>query len=159
MTDTPRTDAQHAKWRVDDDPYTNMTEFARQLERELNDERNVNSLVDEIRATGAIVRAMPTDAAPQGANEPPFIGTGYKPQAPAVAAPPQMPGLEVIAQLPPPDEQHFHQAMVNRSYASGWNDAIEAAAVYCEKTLAINHPGNSVYFRHCAANIRWLVCK
>lgn len=35
MNDTPRTDAQHAKWRIDDDPYTSMAEFARQLEREL----------------------------------------------------------------------------------------------------------------------------
>jgi hypothetical protein len=33
--DTPRTDAQHAKWRIHDDPYTGMVNHARQLEREL----------------------------------------------------------------------------------------------------------------------------
>jgi hypothetical protein len=32
---TPRTDAQHAKWRIADDPYGAMTEHARSLEREL----------------------------------------------------------------------------------------------------------------------------
>jgi hypothetical protein len=32
---TPRTDAQHAKWRIADDPYGAMTEHARRLESEL----------------------------------------------------------------------------------------------------------------------------
>jgi hypothetical protein len=35
QSDTPRTDAQHAKWRIHDDPYTGMVNLARQLEREL----------------------------------------------------------------------------------------------------------------------------
>jgi hypothetical protein len=42
--DTPRTDAQHAKWRIHDDPYTGMVNHARQLERELAAMTKLNRL-------------------------------------------------------------------------------------------------------------------
>jgi hypothetical protein len=48
--DTPRTDAQHAKWRIHDDPYTGMVNLARQLERELAEaNRDVTNLHECLR--------------------------------------------------------------------------------------------------------------
>jgi hypothetical protein len=50
QSDTPRTDAQHAKWRIHDDPYTGMVNLARQLEIELTLCRAVTTLCCEKRA-------------------------------------------------------------------------------------------------------------
>jgi hypothetical protein len=48
--ETPRTDAQHAKWRIHDDPYTGMANLAEQLERELAEaNRDVTNLHECLR--------------------------------------------------------------------------------------------------------------
>lgn len=111
------------------------------------------------------------NAAPQASSVPGLERAHALSAEPAVAAPPQMLGLEKITQLPPPDEQRFHQAApqlqtelghfqeLDSRYALGWNDAIEAAAVYCAHTLTENHPSISSYFRHAAINIRTLKLK
>ena len=46
------------------------------------------------------------------------------------------------------------QSSDERSDWPTFNDGVEAAAVYCEKTLAGNHPHLAHAFRHAATNIR-----
>lgn len=151
MSDTPRTDAQHAKWRIDDDPYTDMMKLACQLEREL-----LRASVDAARwriaspymtaHNRSIVEGLIREKLPERLHVDQHIGN---------------PGVLSLEAYTAPQGQtelgHFQE--LDSRYALGWNDAIEAAAVYCAHTLTENHPSISSYFRHAAINIRTLKLK